>query len=90
MHVAPETVSRAFRRAYCVAPKTYVHGARVSDAVLSLLTGNPALGACFDAGFGHPSRFYEIFRRMTGNTPGQYGSLRDQKSRRQEKKSART
>jgi AraC-like DNA-binding protein len=80
--VAPETVSRAFRRAYRLSPKAYVHGARVSDAVLSLLTGSAPLGAGFDAGFGHASRFYEVFRRMTGNTPGQYASIARQKPRR--------
>jgi AraC-like DNA-binding protein len=80
--VAPETISRAFLCAYGVSPKAYVHGARVSDAVLRLMTGSGMLGAAFDAGFGHASRFYDIFKRWTGNTPGEYVAEVDQKSRR--------
>jgi AraC-like DNA-binding protein len=59
-----------------------VQGARVTDAVLSLLTGSAPLGAGFDAGFGHASRFYEVFRKLTGNTPGDYASIARQKPRR--------
>ena len=88
--VAPETISRAFLRAYCVSPKAYVHGARVSDAVLRLMTGSGVLGAAFDAGFGHASRFYHIFKRLTGNTPGEYvaDGDGDHKSRRRSRNTA--
>jgi AraC-like DNA-binding protein len=79
--VAPETVSRKFRAAYGLTPKKYLHRLRVSDAVLALLAGRGVLAAGFDAGFGDAGRFYDLFGRATGNTPGQYASLADQKSR---------
>ncbi len=79
--VAPETVSRSFQAAYGLTPKKYVHRLRVSDAVLGLLAGRGVLAAGFEAGFGDAGRFYDLFGRATGNTPGQYASLADQKSR---------
>jgi AraC-like DNA-binding protein len=82
LEIAPETVTRAMRSAYGVAPKKYLHGARVADAVLSLLAGRPILEAGFAAGFADVSRFYEQFRRLTGNTPGEYAALAHQKTRR--------
>src|SRR5579859_3139399 len=65
--VAPETLSRKFEAAYGIAPKRYVHAVRVTDAVLSLLGGRGVLSAGLEAGFGDASRFYELFRRVTGN-----------------------
>ena len=75
LRIAPETVSRMFRAAYGVSPKRYIHGARISDGVLSLLSGRPVLETALSAGFTDASRFYEQFRRITRNTPGEYASL---------------
>jgi AraC-like DNA-binding protein len=80
MRVAPDTVTRLFRSAYCITPKAYVQSARISDAVLSLTTGASVLRAACEAGFNDLSRFYQAFRRLTGNTPGQYAVLHDRKA----------
>ncbi len=82
MQVAPDTISRAFRSAYLVTPKVYVQAARVSDAVLSLTAGVGVVRAGLEACFNDISRFYEVFRRLTGNTPGEYAALHDRKPRR--------
>ncbi|MCL2449799.1 MAG: helix-turn-helix transcriptional regulator [Polyangiaceae bacterium] len=81
LRVSPETVTRIFSAAYGMSPKAYAHRLRVSDAVVALLAGQDVLSAGLDAGFGHASRFYEIFRRITGATPGAYATLAGQKSR---------
>jgi AraC-like DNA-binding protein len=80
LRVAPETLSRAFRKAYGVSPKTYVHGARVFDAVLALFSGRTIADSAFAAGFADLARFYAQFRRFTKNTPGEYRASRNAKT----------
>jgi AraC-like DNA-binding protein len=70
--IAPETLSRLFRRAYALGPKEYCHRARLFEAALYLLSGRRIVEAAFAAGWGDLSRFYAQFRRLVGATPGAY------------------
>jgi len=70
--VAPETLARAFHRAYGLGAKEYCHRARLFDAVIALLGGAAIAQSAFDAGFNDLKRFYTQFRRTVGATPGAY------------------
>jgi AraC-like DNA-binding protein len=74
--LAPETLTRSFARAYGIAPKAYCHRARLSDAVLRLLSGAAIVTTAFSVGFGDLSRLYAQFRRVVGATPGAYARIR--------------
>jgi AraC-like DNA-binding protein len=51
----------------------YVNDQRVAHARRMLaLTDEKILNVAADAGFGSPSQFYNVFQRVTGQTPGQY------------------
>lgn len=75
--VASETLTRGFSRAYGVSPKQYCQRARVFEAVLRLLAGEPVIAAGFAAGFADLGRFYAAFRRIVGATPGGYARIRN-------------
>jgi AraC-like DNA-binding protein len=45
---------------------------RLHDAVVRLHRGQPVTSIAYDAGYENPSSFIEMFRRMTGRTPGQF------------------
>ena len=79
--VAPETLARAFHRAYGLGAKEYCHRARLFDAVISLLGGAAIAQSAFDAGFNDLKRFYTQFRRTVGATPGAYAVKKRQDRR---------
>ena len=72
VNVAPETLARAFQRAYGLGAKEDCHRARLFDAVIALLGGAAIAQSAFDAGFNDLKRFYTQFRRTVGATPGDY------------------
>ncbi len=74
--IAPETLTRAFARAYGIAPKQYCHRARLFDAAIRLLEGASVLDAALRAGFNDLTRFYTQFRGLLGSTPGRYARIR--------------
>jgi AraC-like DNA-binding protein len=80
--LAPESLARAFARAYTVSPKQYCQRARVFEAVLRLLSGARVVDACFTAGFSDLGRFYAAFRAVVGATPGLYAQVRKRQDRR--------
>ena len=45
---------------------------RLHDAVIRLYRGQPITSIALDTGYDNPSSFIEMFRRVTGRTPGQY------------------
>jgi AraC-like DNA-binding protein len=75
--LAAETLTRLFARAYVVAPKEYVHRARLFAAVLRILAGWQIVDSAFESGFSDVSRFYQQFRRLIGATPGTYARVRN-------------
>jgi len=79
--VAPETLARAFHRAYGLGAKEYCHRARLFDAVIALLGGAAIAQSAFDAGFNDLKRFYTQFRRTVGATPGAYAIKKRQDRR---------
>jgi AraC-like DNA-binding protein len=74
--IAPETLARAFARAYGITPKQYCHRARLFDAAIRLLEGASVLDAALRAGFNDLTRFYVQFRGLLGSTPGRYARIR--------------
>ncbi|MGN6106846.1 MAG: helix-turn-helix transcriptional regulator [Kofleriaceae bacterium] len=74
--MAPETLTRAFARAYGIGPKAYCHRARLFDAALRLLGGASVVEAALRVGFNDLSRFYAQFRGLLGATPGRYAQIR--------------
>jgi AraC-like DNA-binding protein len=74
--LAVETLSRSFAHAYVIAPKEYVHRARLFAAVLHILSGARIVDSAFQSGFADLSRFYQQFRRLLGATPGAYARIK--------------
>ncbi|MBL8952014.1 MAG: AraC family transcriptional regulator [Myxococcaceae bacterium] len=70
--LAPDTLTRAFERAYGVTPKRYVTKARLFDAAISIFLGAPIAAAALASGFNDLSRFYAQFRQLLTATPGEY------------------
>lgn len=73
--LSADVVTRSFRRAYGVTPKSYCTRARLFDAALRLLAGEDIVRTAFDSGFADLSRFYAQFRRVLGTTPGRYAKV---------------
>lgn len=89
LRVTPDGLTRMFKRAYGIAPKEYVHRARVADAVLQLMSGADMLRTVGDAGFQEVSRFYEQFGKVTRNKPGDYARM-GRKTGRSKRRASRT
>lgn len=70
--VAPETLSRHFKKSYGLTLKAYIHRGRISDGLLHVAAGTPIIESASASGFDDLSRFYQQFRRITRNTPAQY------------------
>src|SRR5262249_39018871 len=74
--ICPETLTRGFRRAYAIGPKTYCHRARLFDAVLQLISGAAIVDAALHARFSDIKRFYTQFKRLLATTPGVYARIK--------------
>lgn len=73
MGLAPESVSRGFRRAYGVSPRRYRLELRARRAVAMIQAGRPSLaGIAQDCGFADQPHLTRTIFGMTGRTPGQW------------------
>ena len=73
---SPAAMSRAFRRAYGLAPNEYRHRLRALAAVHQLTGGAPIVDSLAEAGFGDLSQTYKAFRSLLCATPGSYARSR--------------
>jgi len=77
MGLAPESVSRGFRRAYGVSPRRYRLEARARRALKLIV--DPGLGLAAiaqDCGFADQPHLTRTLSSMTGRTPGQWRAAR--------------
>lgn len=73
MGLAPESVSRGFRRVYGVSPSGYRLEARVRRALALLQAGEQGLaGIALDCGFADQAHLTRAFSRLTGRPPGRW------------------
>lgn len=66
----PVRFARLFRRAYGCTPSDFVRAERVARACDALRAGIPLADAARRSGFYDQSHFCNVFRRVTGMTPG--------------------
>ncbi len=68
--VHPTTANKAFQKVLGMSPNEYLIRYRIARAMKLLAdTDDPVLKIAFDCGFGSSSRFYELFKQRTGDTP---------------------
>jgi AraC-like DNA-binding protein len=72
LQTSPAVLSRAFTRAYGIAPVRYRHHVRVMDALMRFAEGAVPADVFQDVGFEDLSCFYKVFRRITCAPPGSY------------------
>jgi AraC family transcriptional regulator len=71
--VHPVRLARAFRTFYGISPSDYLRRARVDRAAGELITTDRRLAdIALAGGFADQSHFTRVFKRHTGQTPGQY------------------
>jgi AraC-like DNA-binding protein len=66
------TLERLFHRETGLTFAQWRRQLRLQDAIIRLHRGQPVTSVAFDAGYDNTSSFIEMFRRMTGRTPGQF------------------
>lgn len=66
------TLERLFHRETGMTFAQWRRQLRLQDAVIRLHQGQPVTSIAFDTGYDNPSSFIEMFRRLTGRTPGQF------------------
>lgn len=66
------TLERLFHKETGMTFAQWRRQLRLQDAVVRLHRGQPITSIAFDVGYDNPSSFIEMFRRMTGRTPGQF------------------
>lgn len=66
------TLGRLFLRESGMTFAHWRRQVRLLDAMIRLNQGQPVTTVALDAGYETPSAFIEMFRRVTGKTPGQY------------------
>lgn len=73
MAVSRRTLEKRLKKATGRTPQKAIHHAQV-EAVKERLTrtDSPIEQIAFDCGFNHATRLSEIFKRLTGMTPGRY------------------
>jgi AraC-like DNA-binding protein len=72
----PNYAMTLFRRYYGMTLSTYLARLRVSQAQHLLISTDWEVSrVAFETGFGSISRFYEVFKGMSGQTPRQYRLL---------------
>ena len=68
--IHPSTANKAFRDVLGLSVNEYLTRYRVARAMQRLVdTEDPILTIAYDCGFGSSSRFYELFKARTGQTP---------------------
>ncbi len=68
--VHPATANKAFQKVLGTSPNEYLIRYRIARAMQLLAdTDDPVLKIAFDCGFGSSSRFYQLFKHRTGDTP---------------------
>ena len=68
--VHPTIANKAFQKVLGMSPNEYLIRYRIARAMQLLAdTDDPVLKIAFDCGFGSSSRFYELFKQRTGDTP---------------------
>ncbi len=65
-------LSKKFKSAYKISPKSYVNRVRLFDAVFLLLNGKDIITSAFESGFCDLKRFYSQFTKCLDSTPGEY------------------
>jgi AraC-like DNA-binding protein len=69
----PNYAMTLFRRQFGLSLSTYLMQYRVAHAQrLLATTSDSVLHIALDAGFGSASRFYAVFKRVCGQSPGEY------------------
>jgi transcriptional regulator GlxA family with amidase domain len=69
----PRTFARRFRVATGYGPMAYVHALRIEEAKQLIETGKAAIEeAGFEVGYGDPTFFRRLFKRMVGLSPAAY------------------
>jgi AraC-like DNA-binding protein len=66
------TLERLFRKETGMTFAQWRRQLRILDAVVRLHRGEPVTSIAFEAGYDNLSSFIEMFRRLTGRTPGQF------------------
>ena len=66
------TLERLFHRETGMTFAQWRRQVRLQDAVIRLHQGQPVTSIALDTGYDNPSSFIEMFRRLTGRTPGQF------------------
>ncbi|MES2458945.1 MAG: helix-turn-helix domain-containing protein [Armatimonadota bacterium] len=80
-HLHPNYAITLFRRHTGMTPGQYLVLQRVAHAQRLLATTSTSIEEiAFDSGFGSASRFYEAFRKQTGNSPRRFRLHMNQKN----------
>ncbi|WJR78215.1 helix-turn-helix domain-containing protein [Bradyrhizobium sp. NP1] len=66
------TLERLFHKETGMTFAQWRRQLRLQDAVIRLHQGQPVTSIALDTGYDNPSSFIEMFRRLTGRTPGQF------------------
>jgi AraC-like DNA-binding protein len=66
------TMERLFHKETGLTFAQWRRQLRLHDAIVRLHRGQPVTSVAFDAGYDNTSSFIEMFRRVTGRTPGQF------------------
>lgn len=71
--IHPSTANRNFREVLGISVNEYLARYRLAQAMQRLAdTDDPILQIGYGCGFGSSSRFYDLFRRRTGMSPGAF------------------
>lgn len=74
--MSPFHFTRSFKRAIGLPPHKFLASKRIDQAKLLLQTTTlPIMEIAFRVGYENVSHFIELFRRMTGRTPGEFRSV---------------
>ncbi len=69
--LAPETVSRGFRRTFGLTPKRFRHEVKMRRALAGAIeTGAPLAQVALDAGFADQAQMTRAIGALTGSSPG--------------------
>lgn len=66
------TLERLFRKETGLTFAQWRRQLRIQDAIVRLHLGQSVTSVAYDAGYENTSSFIEMFRRVTGRTPGQF------------------
>jgi AraC family transcriptional regulator len=71
--MSPFHFARSFKKATGMPPHQFLASRRIERAKhLLKMTGLPIVEVAFRVGYENVSHFTQLFRRMTGGTPGQF------------------